>query len=214
MRDFFLSVQALDVDPATGLLEGDEDEEGFEEEYPLEQLNIATADFMAKVTSQLAPPLAAMHTHLHPYSGTPAVVVGCLRGCLSGQALGTLFLLPESTCCFYLLFVAASHGRRVVGRCSFCFVCGAPGVGEGGLSMGLNIHRCVCAEAKVSSRIFFSCRLFVRQKYFSTHFPFSVCFLHFVLSYCCHLSFHGAWFFFVHLHARFVCKGDANLHQR
>ena len=41
--------QALDVDPATGLLEGDEDEEGYEEEYPLEQLNIATADFMAKV---------------------------------------------------------------------------------------------------------------------------------------------------------------------
>lgn len=37
------------MDPATGLLEGDEDEEGFEEEYPLEQLNIATADFMAKV---------------------------------------------------------------------------------------------------------------------------------------------------------------------
>lgn len=45
----FLCPQALDVDPATGLLEGDEDEEGFEEEYPLEQLNIATADFMAKV---------------------------------------------------------------------------------------------------------------------------------------------------------------------
>ncbi|CAM9383224.1 unnamed protein product, partial [Ectocarpus sp. 8 AP-2014] len=45
-----LKFQALDVDPATGLLEGDEDEEGFEEEYPLEQLNIATADFMAKVS--------------------------------------------------------------------------------------------------------------------------------------------------------------------
>ena len=42
-------LQALDVDPATGLLEGDDDEEGFEEEYPLEQLNIATAGFMAKV---------------------------------------------------------------------------------------------------------------------------------------------------------------------
>lgn len=41
------TVQALDVDPATGELEGDE--EGFPEEYPLEQLNIATADFMAKV---------------------------------------------------------------------------------------------------------------------------------------------------------------------
>ncbi|CAM9907161.1 unnamed protein product [Ectocarpus sp. 12 AP-2014] len=45
-----LKFQALDVDPATGLLEGDDDEEGFEEEYPLEQLNIATADFMAKVS--------------------------------------------------------------------------------------------------------------------------------------------------------------------
>lgn len=42
------SRQALDVDPGTGELEGDE--EGFPEEYPLEQLNIATADFMAKVT--------------------------------------------------------------------------------------------------------------------------------------------------------------------
>lgn len=41
-------MQALDVDPATGELEGDE--EGFPEDYPLEQLNIATADFMAKVT--------------------------------------------------------------------------------------------------------------------------------------------------------------------
>lgn len=40
-------MQALDVDPATGEVEGDE--EGFPEEYPLEQLNIATADFMAKV---------------------------------------------------------------------------------------------------------------------------------------------------------------------
>lgn len=50
--------QALDVDPATGLLEGDEDEEGFEEEYPLEQLNIATADFMAKVKCH---PCAYMH---------------------------------------------------------------------------------------------------------------------------------------------------------
>ncbi|CAM9626678.1 unnamed protein product [Scytosiphon promiscuus] len=45
-----LKFQALDVDPATGLLEGDDDDEGFEEEYPLEQLNIATADFMAKVS--------------------------------------------------------------------------------------------------------------------------------------------------------------------
>lgn len=44
----FLSVtQALDVDPATGELEGDE--EGFPEDYPLEQLQISTADFMAKV---------------------------------------------------------------------------------------------------------------------------------------------------------------------
>ena len=42
--------QALDVDPATGEVEGDE--EGFPEEYPLEQLNIATADFMAKVSGQ------------------------------------------------------------------------------------------------------------------------------------------------------------------
>lgn len=42
--------QALDVDPSTGLLEGESDDEGFPEEYPLEQLNIATADFMAKVT--------------------------------------------------------------------------------------------------------------------------------------------------------------------
>eukprot|EP00904_Undaria_pinnatifida_P003330 jgi/Undpi1/12999/HiC_scaffold_7.g02663.m1 len=42
-----LKFQALDVDPATGEVEGDE--EGFPEEYPLEQLNIATADFMAKV---------------------------------------------------------------------------------------------------------------------------------------------------------------------
>lgn len=47
---FFLDNQALDVDPATGLLEGDDDDEGYEEEYPLEQLNIATADFMAKVS--------------------------------------------------------------------------------------------------------------------------------------------------------------------
>lgn len=43
-----LKFQALDVDPATGELEGDE--EGFPEDYPLEQLNIATADFMAKVS--------------------------------------------------------------------------------------------------------------------------------------------------------------------
>lgn len=43
--------QALDVDPATGEVEGDE--EGFPEEYPLEQLNIATADFMAKVSGQI-----------------------------------------------------------------------------------------------------------------------------------------------------------------
>ncbi|CAM9903178.1 unnamed protein product, partial [Laminaria digitata] len=43
-----LKFQALDVDPATGEVEGDE--EGFPEEYPLEQLNIATADFMAKVS--------------------------------------------------------------------------------------------------------------------------------------------------------------------
>lgn len=40
-------LQALDVDPATGELEGDE--EGFPEEYPLETLTISTADFMAKV---------------------------------------------------------------------------------------------------------------------------------------------------------------------
>lgn len=39
--------QVLDVDPATGEVEGDE--EGFPEEYPLEQLSIATADFMARV---------------------------------------------------------------------------------------------------------------------------------------------------------------------
>ncbi|CAM9245016.1 unnamed protein product, partial [Sphacelaria rigidula] len=46
-----LKFQALDVDPATGELEGDE--EGFPEEYPLELLNIATADFMAKACVSL-----------------------------------------------------------------------------------------------------------------------------------------------------------------
>ena len=36
-----------DVDPATGL--ADEDDEGYDETYPLEDLELSAADFMAKV---------------------------------------------------------------------------------------------------------------------------------------------------------------------
>lgn len=98
-------VQALDVDPATGLLEGDEDEEGFEEEYPLEQLNIATADFMAKVTNELAPPLAA----------TVVVFAGCFGGCLSGHGLSFFFSVARVDVCFVASFL--------VPRCVFFAAC-------------------------------------------------------------------------------------------
>ncbi|CAM9136613.1 unnamed protein product [Discosporangium mesarthrocarpum] len=43
-----LKFEALEVDPATGEIEGDE--EGYPEEYPLEVLELSTADFMAKVS--------------------------------------------------------------------------------------------------------------------------------------------------------------------
>ena len=42
-----LKFRVIEVDPTTGDIEGDE--EGFQEEYPLEDVEIATADFIAKV---------------------------------------------------------------------------------------------------------------------------------------------------------------------
>ncbi|CAM9742963.1 unnamed protein product, partial [Choristocarpus tenellus] len=45
-----LKFQALEVDPSTGEVEGDEDDDGYAEEYPLEELQITTADFMAKIS--------------------------------------------------------------------------------------------------------------------------------------------------------------------
>lgn len=42
-----LRFRVIEVDPATGEIEGDE--EGFQEEYPLEDVELLTADFMAKV---------------------------------------------------------------------------------------------------------------------------------------------------------------------
>ena len=44
--DCELSFRVVQVDPSTGEAEGDE--EGYEEEYPLEQFEITTSDFMAK----------------------------------------------------------------------------------------------------------------------------------------------------------------------
>ncbi|CAM9356473.1 unnamed protein product [Phaeothamnion confervicola] len=43
-----LHFRVVDVDPVTGEVEGDED--GFPEEYPLEDFELVTADFMAKVS--------------------------------------------------------------------------------------------------------------------------------------------------------------------
>lgn len=42
-----LQFRVVEVDPGTGEIEGDE--EGFNEEYPLEDVEISTVDFMAKV---------------------------------------------------------------------------------------------------------------------------------------------------------------------
>lgn len=42
-----LKFRVIEVDPSTGEIEGDE--EGFAEEYPLEDIEIATADFMNMV---------------------------------------------------------------------------------------------------------------------------------------------------------------------
>ena len=42
-----LEFRVVEVDPDTGEIEGDED--GFEENYPVEQLDLNTADYMAKV---------------------------------------------------------------------------------------------------------------------------------------------------------------------
>lgn len=43
-----LNFKVVQVDPNTGAVEGDED--GYDEEYPLEQLELSTNDFMAKVS--------------------------------------------------------------------------------------------------------------------------------------------------------------------
>ena len=42
-----LKFRVVEIDPATGEFEGDE--EGFPEDYPLEDIEISTADFVAKV---------------------------------------------------------------------------------------------------------------------------------------------------------------------
>lgn len=42
-----LKFRVVEVDPVTGEIEGDE--EGFQEEYPLEDVEFSTADFVAKV---------------------------------------------------------------------------------------------------------------------------------------------------------------------
>lgn len=60
--------QALDVDPATGELEGDE--EGFPEEYPLELLNIATADFMAKACVNMVEHVGFYSNAMHGVAGS------------------------------------------------------------------------------------------------------------------------------------------------
>ena len=42
-----LKFRVVEVDPASGEAEGDQD--GFPEEYPLEDIELSTADFIAKV---------------------------------------------------------------------------------------------------------------------------------------------------------------------
>jgi len=42
-----LKFRVVEVDPVSGDIEGDED--GFQEEYPLEDVEISSADFIAKV---------------------------------------------------------------------------------------------------------------------------------------------------------------------
>jgi len=47
-----LKFRVLEVDPSTGEVEGDD--EGFAEEYPLEDIELITADFIAKVCQHQA----------------------------------------------------------------------------------------------------------------------------------------------------------------
>ena len=47
-----LKFRVVEVDPVSGDIEGEED--GFPEEYPLEDVELSTADFMRKVSSTCA----------------------------------------------------------------------------------------------------------------------------------------------------------------
>ena len=45
-----LKFNAIEVDPATGVPDAGSDDEGFPEDYPMEDLEVAPSDFMAKVS--------------------------------------------------------------------------------------------------------------------------------------------------------------------